>query len=430
MTGLILALIIMIGLILSGTWIAISLGLAGIFALAIKVGPGVWDIVGIAAWSSSVNFVLAAIPLFIFMGEFLSMCGITKRVYEGLNKALSGLPGGLEQTNISACAVFAAASGSNSASAATMGRVAYPELHARGYDDPMTLGSIAAGGTLGILIPPSIVLVIYGVVVEESIGQLFMAGITPGLALTFLFMLYIGIRCVLQPNLVPREAAVAGLWDRISGLVKIWPFLLVMIFVLGTIYLGIATPTEAAAIGATSSVLIAMAYRIFTPRLLLDSAIATLRTTCMLLLIFICAKILVMSLGYYDVPDLLSKMFLGIGSPAMVFIVIIALYLVLGCFFDAISMMLITVPILLPVIQALGWSKVWFGVVFTVCVEASCLTPPVGVNLFVLQGVTGAPLEQVIKGSWPYIVIILGFTGIMYLWPGLALWLPNLMYGL
>jgi tripartite ATP-independent transporter DctM subunit len=213
-------------------------------------------------------------------------------------------------------------------------------------------------------------------------------------------------------------------------LAKIWPFLLVMVFVLGTIYLGVATPTEAAAIGGTSAVVIAMAYRILTLKLLLDSAIATLRTTCMLLLIFICAKILVMSLGYYDVPDLLSNLFLGMASPFMIFVVIIAIYLVLGCFFDAISMMLITVPILLPVIQTLGWSKVWFGVVFTICVEASCLTPPVGVNLFVLQGVTGAPLEQVIKGSWPYIVIILGFTGIMYLWPGLALWLPNLMYGL
>lgn len=430
MTGLIVALIIMIGLILSGTWIAISLGLAGIFALAPKVGSGVWDIVGIAAWSSAGNFVLAAIPLFVFMGEFLSISGITERIYEGLNKALSGLPGGLEQTNISACAVFAAACGSNSASAATMGRVAYPELHARGYDDAMTLGSIAAGGTLGILIPPSIVLVIYGVVVQESIGQLFMAGITPGVALAVLFMVYIGIRCVLQPHLAPPEAAVSGLWHRISGLAKVWPFLLVMVFVLGTIYLGVATPTEAAAIGGTSAVVIAMAYRIFTLKSLFDSAIATLRTTCMLLLIFICAKILVMSLGYYDVPDLLSRLFLGIGPPFAVFAVIIGIYFVLGCFFDAISMMLITVPILLPVIQAMGWSKVWFGVVFTVCVEASCLTPPVGVNLFVMQGVTGAPLEQVIKGSWPYIVIILGFTGIMYLWPELALWLPNLMYGL
>jgi len=333
-----------------------------------------------------------------------------------------------EQTNIAACAVFAAASGSSLAGSATMGKIAYPELvEKRGYDKTLTLGTIAAGGTLGILIPPSIIMILYGVIAEESIGQLFMAGFVPGLILTALYMIYIGTRACMNPSLIPKEAGSVSMRERLAAL-SIWPFLLLMGIVLGSIYFGMATPTEAAAIGATGSIAIAAVYRSLTWKKLVDSVVATLRTTCMIFLIVMCAKVMVMALTYYGVAHTIGQWILGIGSPTRVFIFVVGIYLILGCFFDAVSMIVLTVPLFLPPIQSMGFSKVWFGIVVTLCMEAGLLTPPVGVNLFILQGVTGESLENVVKGSWPFVVMIIVLLVIIYIWPPIATWLPDLMY--
>lgn len=430
MIPLIIGLALMVCLILGGVWIAVSIGTSGTLALIPILGTKTWDIIGIQFWSTTRSFVLAAIPLFVFMGEFVSHTGMTGRVYTGLAKALRGVPGGLEQTNIAACAVFAAASGSSVAGSATMGRTAFPELVARGYDKTLTLGSICAGGTLGILIPPSITMIIYGAVAEESVGQLFIAGLFPGLTLAALYMLYIALRVILQPGLVPREETTGfGLGVRLSGLVEIWPFLTLMVMVLGTIYLGIATPTEAAAAGAASAIAIAGVYRLLTWRAVTDTAWATMQTTCMLFLIIMCAKVMVMALGYYGVSYAMRQWMLGLGSPLVAYSLIIGIYFIMGCFFEVVSMMILTIPIFLPIMMAFGYTKVWFGVVVTVCMEAAQLTPPVGLNLFVMQGVTGEPLERIIRGTWPYVITILILAAILYVWPDLALWLPNLMYG-
>lgn len=428
MLNLIVGVIIMLCLILGGTWIAVSIGVGGIYALFLKIGIRTLDIIGIQCWWSSANFVLASIPLFVFMGEFLSASGIINRVYEGLNKLLFGVPGELEQTNIAACAVFAAASGSILAGSATMGKIAYPELvNKRGYDKTLTLGTIAAGGTLGILIPPSIIMILYGVIAEESIGQLFMGGLIPGFMLTAFYMIYVGARAIINPRLIPREVGRVTMRQRLAAL-SIWPFLLLMGIVLGSIYFGMATPTEAAAIGATGSVAIAAVYRTLTWKKLVDSVVATLRTTCMIFLIVMCAKIMVMALTYYGVAHAIGQWILGIGSPVGVFIFVVVIYLILGCFFDAVSMIVLTVPLFLPVVQSIGFSKVWFGIVVTLCMEAGLLTPPVGVNLFILQGVTGESLESIVKGSWPFVAMIIVLLVIIYIWPPIATWLPDLMY--
>lgn len=428
MTNMVFAVIFMLALILGGTWIAISIGISGAYALFLKLGLRTFDIIGIQCWWSSANFVLASIPLFVFMGEFLSLSGIIDTVYEGLKKLLFGIPGELEQSNIVACAVFASASGSSLAGSATMGKIAYPELaQKRGYDKTLTLGSIAAGGTLGILIPPSIIMILYGAIAEESVGQLFMAGLIPGFLLTAFFMIYISARALINPSLIPKEVGRVSMRDRLAGL-SIWPFLLLMAIVLGSIYFGLATPTESAAIGASGSIGIAAAYRSLTWKKIVDSVIATLRTTCMIFLIVMCAKIMVMALTYYGVAHTIGQWILGIGSPIGVFIFVVGIYLILGCFFDAVSMIVLTVPLFLPVVESMGFSKIWFGIVVTLCMEAGLLTPPVGVNLFILQGVTGESLENIVKGSWPFVALIILLLVIIYMCPAVTTWLPSMMY--
>ena len=429
MLQLVIGVIIMLSLIIGGTWIAVSIGISGIYALFWVIGTRTLDIIGIQSWWSSANFVLASVPLFVFMGEFLSLSGIMDRVYGGFNKLLYGVPGELEQTNIIACAVFAAASGSSLAGSATMGKIAYPELvYKRGYDKNLTLGSIAAGGTLGILIPPSIIMILYGVIAEESIGQLFMGGFIPGLILTAFFVIYIGARAVINPRLVPKHIERVTLRARLAGIFYIWPFLLLMGAVLGSMYAGLATPTEAAAIGAISVVALSAVYRTLTWRSLADSVMATLKTTCMIFLIIICAKIMVMAMVYYGVANAIGQWILGIGSSAGVFAFVVGMYLILGCVFDPVSMIVLTVPLFLPVVESMGFSKVWFGIVVTMCMEAGMLTPPVGMNLFILQGVTKEHLENIVKGSWPFVVLIIVVLVLIYLWPPIATWLPELLY--
>ncbi len=425
-----IAVVVLLILIMGGMWIAVSIGLSGVYALFMKIGClKTLNIMGLQSWSMSSAFLMACVPLFVFMGEFLAASGVINRVYIGLNKALLRIPGGLEQTNIVACAVFASASGSSLAGSATMGKIAYSELvHKRGYDKRLTLGSIAAGGTLGILIPPSIIMIIYGVTVEESIGQLFAAGVIPGLILTGLFMSYIAARSLINPKLVPQEVGHASLKERCYGVLAIWPFLILMGSVLGSIYLGMATPTEAAAVGASGSILIAVLLKIFTWKSVVESAVATVRTTSMIFLIVMCAKLLGMALGYYGMSSVVSQKMLGLGSPFLIFVSVVIIYLILGCFFDAITMIVLTVPLVQPVFGALGFSKVWFGVFITILMELGLLTPPVGVNLFIMQGVTGESLEEVAKGAAPFVILVLILVFCIFIWPSLATWLPGLLY--
>jgi C4-dicarboxylate transporter DctM subunit len=425
---LILAVALMIALLLAGVWIAFAVGLGGLLALYPIVGAKALTLFGLTSWDTTTSFILVAIPLFVFMGEVISSGGIVNHLYTGVAKAVGGLPGGLVQTNLIACTIFAACSGSSLASAATMGRVAYPEqVGKRGYDVPLVLGSVAAGGTLGILIPPSIFFIVYGAIADQSVGKLFLAGVLPGLMMSAMFMVYVAARCTLEKGLIPAEVRAGGHggWrTRLGGLLDVWPFLLLIVAVLGSIYGGLATPTEAAGVGATAALLITVAYRTLSWPRLRDACLGTVRTTSRIFLILISAKVMAVALAYYGVPGLMKDFARSLGSPLALLVVISVAYLVLGTVFEDFSLMIILLPFVLPAVQAAGYDPIWFGVYTCMLLEGGLLSPPVGLNLFVIQGVTGASLGQVIRGSVPFFALLLVGAALIVAFPQIALWLP------
>lgn len=417
-------------LLVAGVWVGVGLGLSGIIGLTQVLG---WeravDIVGKVVWEQNTSFILVAIPMFIFMGEILFQSGIMSTIYMRAATLVSGLPGGLLQANIAACTVFAACSGSSVASAATIGSVGYPEIAKRSYSKPIALGSIAAGGTLGILIPPSIIFIVYGSLAEVSIGKLFLAGLVPGLALAILYSTYIAMRCLINPSLAPREGRVS-ITERIRALLGLWQMGLLIFVVLGGIYGGIASPTEVAALGAFLAILIALAAGKFTFGALWQAAFATVRQTSMILFVIFTAKILSLTLIYFQIP---ATVVAWIGASEMtmahIFLAIVAVYLALGMFVDGIAMMVLTVPFIVPIMMNAHMDLVWMGVVICILIEIGLLTPPVGLNLYVLQGVTGEPIRDVIIGATPFIFLQLVMIGVLYAWPDIALYMPRLVMG-
>lgn len=430
MAPILITLFVTLFLLVAGVWVGVGLGLSGVVGLAQVLG---WDravdIVGKVVWEQNTSFVLVAIPMFIFMGELLFQCGIMSTVYLRAATLVSGIPGGLLQANITACTIFAACSGSSVASAATIGSVGYPEISKRGYSKPIALGSIAAGGTLGILIPPSIIFIVYGSLAEVSIGKLFLAGVVPGLALSALYSLYIVGRCLADPSLAPREGRVA-IADRMRAALGLWQMGLLIVVVLGGIYGGIASPTEVAALGASLAILIAMAAAKFTLAALWKAGLATVRQTSMILFVIFTAKLLAVTLIYFQVP---AAMVAWIGAAEMtaghIFLAVVLVYLVLGMFVDGIAMMVITIPFIVPILTNAHMDLVWMGVVVCIMIEVGLLTPPVGLNLYVLQGVTGEPMSDVIKGSTPFILLQFAMIGALYWWPSIALYLPRVVMG-
>jgi tripartite ATP-independent transporter DctM subunit len=421
----------MLALLSAGVWIAFAVGTGGVVALWPTIGARTLTLIGLQSWDTTTSFVLVAIPLFVFMGELISHAGLIERLYRGISVVIHGLPGGLVQTNLFACSIFAACSGSAVASAATMGRVAYREqVVRRGYHAPLVLGSVAAGGTLGILIPPSIFFVVYASIADQSVGRLFLGGVVPGVAVSIAFMVYTAIRCVLDPSLVPRrDEPRPALGERLRGLVEIWPFMLLIVAVLGSLYGGVATPTEAAGVGAAAALVIAAGYRTLTRAGLRAACLGTVKTTSMLFFIIISAKLMAIALAYYGVPVAMKQFATSLASPYLLLAIIAAVYLALGTVFEDFSLMIILLPFVLPMVQAAGFDLVWFGVFMTVLLEAGLLSPPVGINLFVIQGVTGAPLGQVAWGSVPFLLILLGLGVLLVAVPSVALWLPRWAMG-
>jgi tripartite ATP-independent transporter DctM subunit len=424
------AIALMLLLLAGGVWIAFAVGVAGVVAMWPTVGARTLTLIGLQSWDTTTSFVLVAVPLFVFMGEVISGAGLIERLYRGISRLIDGLPGRLVQTNLFACSIFAACSGSALASAATMGRVAYREqVVKRGYEPGLVLGSVAAGGTLGILIPPSIFFVVYASIADQSVGRLFLGGVVPGLVVSLAFMLYTGVRCAWDPGLTPRRGddPAPTLRQRASGLVEVWPFLLLIVAVLGSLYGGVATPTEAAGVGAAAALVIAAGYRTLTWAGLKTACLGTVKTSSMLFFIIISAKLMAIALAYYGVPGMMKQLATSLGSPYALLLIISLAYLALGTVFEDFSLMIIMLPFILPMVQSAGFDLVWFGVFMTLLLEAGLLTPPVGLNLFVIQGVTGAPLGQVARGSVPFLMILLAAGVLLVLFPGLALWLPRLV---
>ncbi len=430
-TGATIGFILLIGLMSLGLHVAfvmfaISM-LGGIFYLG---WPATLQF-GTQYWGATNNFVLVAIPLFVLLGELLVRGGFTDRMYVSLSDWLNPLPGGLLHTNIGASAMFAAVSGSSVATAATIGTVAIPAFKGRNYDQRLVLGSIAAGATLGILIPPSINMIIYGAMTNTSVGRLYAAGVIPGLLLTGLFMAVIVVACWWKPSLAGAVSAPAPLRERLRRLIDLLPPLVLFTVVMGSIYLGWATPTESAALGVMMSLLLCALYGKVSVKMLHDCFVTTVSVTAMIMLIAAAAFFLNFVLGLMGVPQALASFASKLGTSQLVMIVILTIfYLILGCFLDALAMIIGTIPIVFPLVTALGIDPVWFGIYLVVMAELALITPPVGMNLYVVQGIRKEGLiTDVIVGTLPFLLMMLLLVVLLWVFPDIALWLPRVSFG-
>ena len=429
--------ILMLAAFMLGLHVASTIGVLSFSLMYFFSDRPLWQMLGLISWNTNTSFVLVAIPLFILMGEVLLRSGLSDRLYRVLSLWLRPLPGGLMHSNIAACATFAAVSGSSVATAATIGSVALPAFRARGYDERLVLGSLAAGGTLGILIPPSISFIVYGVLMEVSIGRLYMAGFIPGIMLSLLFMGVILTAALIWPQVAPREPA-APLRELLVSLLDMLPTFFLIFLVLGTIYLGVATPTEAAAFGVVGSFALAALARRLNRAMLKRICISSARTTAMVMLILTGAFILNSILALLGVPYAVSRAVAESGlSPTATMVLIIVFYLVLGTFMDGFSMMVTTIPVILPILKTQNIDLVWFGVIATILTEAALISPPEGLNLYVIHGLRDRTTEEqrrhtimdVYVGVMPFFAMMIVAIVLLMIFPQIATWLPTTMKG-
>ena len=428
--------VLMLVAFLIGLHVASTLGILSMALMYFFSDRPLWEMLGLISWNANTSFVVVAVPLFIIMGEILLRSGLSERLYAVLSLWLRSIPGGLMHSNIAACATFAAVSGSSVATAATIGAVALPSFRARGYDERLVLGSLAAGGTLGILIPPSINFIIYGVLMEVSIGRLYMAGVFPGALLSLMFMGIIFVAALIWPRVAPREPAAP--WPaRLRALVDMLPTVALIFLVLGTIYLGVATPTEAAAFGVTGAlVLAALSGRLSLP-MLKAVCLSGARTTAMVMFILTGAFILNSVLAILGVPYAISQAVAASGlTPTATMILIVVFYLILGTFMDGFAMMVTTIPVILPILKTMDVDLIWFGVIAVLLTEAALISPPEGLNLYVIHGLrAGGPparrrtIMDVYVGVLPFFMAMIGAIVLVMVFPQLALWLPTTMHG-
>ena len=419
----VLLLLVLIGLSLP---VAAALGLLGLILDPLFSMLPLSRALGELAWSSSNEFLLVAIPMFILLGEILLRAGFAERMYGAMALWLSWLPGGLMHANIGASTLFAATSGSSVATAATVGTVSIPQIRRHGYNEPLFLGSIAAGGTLGILIPPSINLVIYGVLTNSSVPKLYLAGVLPGLLLASLFSLAVVLACVAKPGWGGQR--IRASWrDRILSLQHLLPPLGIFLLVVGSIYAGLATPTEAAALGVVGALVLASFTGKLSVSMLRDAVEGTMKSTAMIMLIVVAAGFLNFVMSATGLTDTLTKSIGALGlPPALMILVVVLFYLVLGCFMETLSMMIVTIPIVAPVMIALGFDPVWLGILIIIMVETALITPPVGMNLFVVHSLRKhGSMNDVIIGSLPFVSALLFMVLLLSVFPDLALWLPR-----
>ena len=418
-----------VALMLTGIPIAVSMALAGIVGGVYAYGLPFINSISTVVWGVQNDNLLTSIPLFVLLGEILLRAGIADGMYRALSVWLGRLPGGLLHSNIGTCALFAATSGSSVATAATVGTVAVPSLKAHGYPMSQSLGSLAAGGALGILIPPSVNLIVYGSLTNTSIGQLFVAGIIPGVLLTLLFMLYIAISGFRRGGYAGTDARVS--WpERLRASADLIPPLIVFVIVMGSIYSGLATATESAALGVVTALVFAGLKRRLNWQTLNICFIQTARVTGMILLIITSAFILNLTISLTGVADTMANWVISLGlTPITFLLALVVFYLILGMFMDVLSMQVATIPITYPMAVALGIDPVWFGIFVVLMCELGLITPPVGMNLFVVHGIRpdDGSISDVMRGAVPYVVLMLLFTMLLIAVPSLAIWLPEIM---
>lgn len=426
---LLIATFVLIFLMLLGVPIAYSLGSLALVMGVTLLGPRILYLFGTIAYGKINSFALVAVPLFILMAEMILVSGAAKDAFDALDKWLSALPAGLAIASQVACTLFAAVCGASTATTAVIGGMAVPEMVDRGYDKRLATGSIAAGGALGVLIPPSILLIIYGIIAEQSIGQLFIGGIIPGIVLTLLRIGYFVSRVVIDPSMAPREREVT--WsERIRCLWKIMPLVSLALFMFVALYTGIATPTEVAGVGCFVSIFITAAYGRLSWGTMKEAFVRTARTTCFIMWILVAASSFGYVLSFLRVPQSLVNWALSLEvSPYLILVSVNLLLFFLGCIMDPAAIIMVTVPMLAPLMQALGFDLIWFGVMFVVNMELAEITPPLGLNLYVMKAVAppGITLNDIIMGSIPFMILDVIGLALVIIWPQLILWLPSTM---
>jgi C4-dicarboxylate transporter DctM subunit len=419
----------MLLMLTSGIWVSLTLAGLAIIGLALIENSSIGLLLGTSSWSATTGWSLTALPLFIWMGEILFRTRLSQDLFEGLAPVLSKLPGKLLHVNILSCGIFAAVSGSSAATAATIGRMTLPELSKRGYDDSMAIGTLAGSGTLGLLIPPSIILIIYGVAAEVSIARLFLAGALPGLILILLFMSYTVIWSIFKGHASAVVDDVSySFKEKILALKKLIPIVLLIGGVLSSIYQGIATPTEAAAFGVLGALVLSMVLGSFTLKGFIDSVSGAVKNSCMLGLILVGAHFLTLAMGFIGIPNALAEWIATLGLSAIQLILCLTIFFIaLGCFLDGISVIVLTTSVVLPMVTQAGINPIWFGIFLVLVVEMSQITPPVGFNLFVIQSLTGKNILYVAKAALPFFFMIAIAIVLITIYPSIALYLPTLM---
>jgi C4-dicarboxylate transporter, DctM subunit len=408
-----------------GTWIGIGLlGVAWI-AMELFTTRPVGDAMAVTVWGSASSWTLTALPLFIWMGEILFRTKLSEDMFKGLAPWVNWLPGRLLHTNIIGCTIFAAVSGSSAATCATIGKMTLPELQKRGYPQDITIGSLAGAGTLGLLIPPSIIMIVYGVASDTSITKLFIAGVFPGLLLAGLFMGYVVIWSLLNPEKIPAPDRHFSLKEKLYESRHLIPVVLLIVLVLGSIYVGIATATEAAALGVVGALALSGVQGSMNWKTFKDSLMGATRLYCMIALILAGAAFLTLAMGYIGLPRHLAEWIGSIGlAPFWLLFGLMIFYIVLGCFLDGISMVVLTMGVILPTILKAGIDPIWFGIFIVLVVEMAQITPPVGFNLFVLQGMTKKEITYIAKVALPFFFLMVMAVLLIYFFPGIVTWLP------
>ncbi len=416
------------GLLAAGLWVAATLFVVAFVGLLLNGTDSIGIIMATTTWGASSSWTLAALPLFIWMGEILFRTRLSEDLFKGLAPWLNHLPGRLLHVNILGCGIFAAVSGSSAATAATIGRMTAPELKQRGYDDRMALGTLAGSGTLGLLIPPSIILIVYGVSAEVSIARLFIAGALPGLMLVLLFMGYTIVWALLHKENMPAADPHVSFREKVRASMGLFPVIGLILFVLGSIYGGLATAIEAAVFGVFGALVLSLLSGSLSRKTFMDSLMGATRTSCMIAFILAGAAFLTVAMGFTGIPRALAEYIATLGlSPLGLIVVLTIFFALLGCFLDGISVVVLTTSVVLPMVELAGIDLLWFGIYLVLVVEMSQITPPVGFNLFVLQALTGKNILLIARYALPFFLLLMVAVVLVTAFPGIVTWLPAQM---
>lgn len=422
---LIVLLLLMLG---GGVWVGLTLAGVAWIAMEMFSSRPAGDAMAMTIWGSASSWTLTALPLFIWMGEILYRTNLSETMFRGLAPWVNALPGRLLHTNVIGCTIFASVSGSSAATCATVGKMNVPELTRRGYPEAQIIGSLGGPATLGLLIPPSIILIVYGVAAEVSIAKLFMAGVLPGLLLALLFSGWLAGWALLNPSKVPKADGSLTFAQKLYETRHLIPVVLLIVSVIASIYTGIATATEAASIGVVGAFVLSAVQGALTWQSFRDSLLGATRLYCMIALILAGAAFMTLSMGYIGLPRQLAEFVGSLNlSPAMLIIVLGVFYILVGCFLDGISTIVLTMGVVLPIIHAAGIDPLWFGIFLVITVETAQITPPVGFNLFVLQSMTGKQITYIAKVCAPYFLLMLAALVLLWFFPGIVTWLPGRM---